>query len=292
MIMILIIHKSKYYIIAAIAVLTACTERIDINLDNSYTRLVVEGGITTDTTAHEVRLSRSASYFSDKQLEPVIGAHVIITDSIHQYLLKEEYGRAGMYATDTNVYGIPRHTYTLNISNVDINKDGHLEEYTASSFLPPLRHPDSIQVEYVNRFFHNIWEVRFYGQDPPETRDFYMFKAWRNRKLITDTLRKVGLSSDEYYNGSYIHGEPVAYFREGRPAEKLNDGDTITLETLAITEKYYNFIIDVFIESQGSDPFGGQPANISTNISNNGVGFFYAYSVARNHAIWRKKSVH
>jgi hypothetical protein len=174
------------------------------------------------------------------------------------------------------------------ISNVDLNNDGKTEEYSASCLLPPLHHPDSIKVDYVNRFYMNVWEVKFYGQDPPDQRNYYMFRIRRNGRLITDTIRKVGISSDEYYNGSYIKGEPVAILREGRLNERLNSGDTVTLETYAITQGYFDFIFDVFMESRGSDPFGGQPANISTNLNNNSVGYFAAMSVARNSYIWKK----
>ena len=163
-----------------------------------------------------------------------------------------------------------------------------MEEFSASSYLPPLHHPDSIKVDYENRFYQNVWDIKFYGQDPADQRNYYMFKTRRNGRLITDTLRKVGVSSDEYYNGVYIKGEPVAILREGRANERLSSGDTISLETYAITAGYYNFILDVYMESNGSDPFGGQPANISTNLSNKAIGYFTAMSVARNSCIWKK----
>ena len=285
------LQKVKYIIRAVFGILliSACTERIDIPLDTSFTRLVVEGGITTDTMSHTIRLARTAAYFNASPPQAVSGAEVIISDSLNQYHLTEDPGRAGYYETDPGVFGLPGHKYTLHIGNVDINNDGKFEEFTASSLLQPLRHPDSIKVEYINRFYQNVWDIKFYGQDPPDQKNFYMFKVKRNGRLITDTLRKVGVSADVYYNGVYIKGEPVALLREGRANEKLNSGDTVTLETFSITEGYYNFILDVYMESSGSDPFGGQPANISTNLSNKAVGYFTAMAVARNSFIWTKK---
>jgi hypothetical protein len=276
-------------VIAGLALVSACTERIDIPLETSFTRLVVEGGITTDTMAHTIRLARTAAYFNSSPPEPVSGAEVIISDSINQFHLTEDPTKAGYYNTDPGVFGLPGHRYTLHIGNVDINNDGKFEEFSASSLLPPLQHPDSIKVSYLKNFYQNVWQVKFYGQDPPDQKNFYMFKIRRNGRLISDTLRKAGISADEYYNGAYIRGEPVALLREGRSNERLNPGDTVTLETYSITEGYYNFVLDVYMESNGSDPFGGQPANISTNLSNKAIGYFTAMAVARNSFIWTKK---
>jgi hypothetical protein len=280
--------KYIIFLFAGFLLASGCTEKVDIKLDNSFTRLVVEGEISTDTMAHLVRLTRTAAYFSTQVPDPVHGANVIISDSLNQFVLSENPNKPGYYETDPGVFGIPGHRYSLHISNVDINKDGKTEEYSANCLLPPLRKPDSIKVDYVQRFYNNVWEVKFYGQDPPDEHNYYMFKIRINGRLIMDTINKVGISADEYYNGLYIKGEPVAILRESLPYERLNSGDTLTLETYAIAEGYYNFIFDVYMESRGSDPFGGQPANISTNLGNNAVGYFTAMSVARNSCIWKK----
>ena len=57
-------EKMKYtcfgFFIAGLSLLIfSCVERIDIELDDSYTRLVVDGAITTDTMAHTILLSES-----------------------------------------------------------------------------------------------------------------------------------------------------------------------------------------------------------------------------------------
>ena len=60
----------------------SCIERIDIELDNSYTRLVVDGVITTDTMAHTIFLSESTSYYYNQPAPAVSGAEVQISDGI------------------------------------------------------------------------------------------------------------------------------------------------------------------------------------------------------------------
>ena len=60
----------------------------------------------------------------------------------------------------------------------------------------------------------------------------------------------------------------------------------VQVDMLSITEDYYNFIIDYKYETvwRGSDGFGGifdgPPANISTNLDNGALGFFFAAGVS------------
>jgi hypothetical protein len=273
----------------SVMLLAACTERIDVELDSSFTRLVVDGSISTDTTVQQVKLAKTADYFVNEPLEPVTGAIVSITDGTNVIILAENPADQGTYLTDSTVYGVPGLTYTLTISNVDVNSDGVTETYTASSEMRFVQPPDSIQVIYMNQFYTWLWDVRTFAQDPPDSRDFYMFRVLRNGKQLKDTITEVGFSSDEYYNGWYIKGETVSYLLEENPSEALKDGDTITLETIAITGEYYQYLVDVMMEAHGSDPFGGQPANISTNLNNNAVGYFASYSIARTSTIWRQQ---
>jgi hypothetical protein len=106
--------KIKLIIYPLVAIsLVSCTEKIDISLDTSFTRLVVEGGITTDTMAHEVWLARTAAYFSTKVPEPIHGANVIILDRQDQFQLTENPNKAGYYETDPGVFGLPDHTYSF-----------------------------------------------------------------------------------------------------------------------------------------------------------------------------------
>jgi hypothetical protein len=54
----------------------SCTEPIDIILDSSFSRLTVFGEISTDTTSHKIKLTRSADYFYNKPAEGVSDAVV------------------------------------------------------------------------------------------------------------------------------------------------------------------------------------------------------------------------
>lgn len=276
--------KIKYLIL--LALLSRCTERIEVEVDSSYTRLVVEGYLSTDTTQHLVRLTRSGDYFYNKPAQPVSGAIVSISDGDNFAVLTESIKNPGSYLTDPSYYGVPGKIYTLNISQVDIDNNGEAEEYTASSELRPVGSVDSIQLENISGHDFSIYEILVYAWDPP-VKNFYAFRVLRNGNLITDSLREMIVQDDIFFNGNYAYGIPSQFLDQSEKDEIIYPGDTITLEINGITEDYYNFILEAQSEIFYQTPvFSGPPANISSNISNGALGYFTAWSVARRSVIF------
>jgi hypothetical protein len=270
----------KVFLLAMIAV--SCTERINIDLDESFTRLVVDGAISTDTTAHKVILSKTSSYFYNQPAPMVSGALVSITDGVKTFNLFED--SPGIYLTDNSVYGIPGHTYFLNIRLPE--EVGGFSEYTASSLLNPVNHLDSIGLRFRPEYSRDgFWEVQCYVQDPP-TSDFYRFIISKNNTVITDSLQEWFVTDDRFFNGNYTNGASIANLDQSKKEEMLKEGDTITAEVNSIGKEYASFIWDAQSELFGSNPlFSGPPANVKGNISNGAIGFFSAYSITRAKAI-------
>jgi len=274
--------KSIVSVLVLSVVFFSCTERIEIELDDSYTMLVVDGAITTDTMAHTVKLSTSTSYYYNQPAPRVIGAQVSITDGTQTFILKED--SAGVYRTDPTVFGVGGQTYTLNIKLAD--PIGGYTDYTAASTLYPISPLDS-----VNLLFHpdwsdyGIWEVKCYVQEPP-TIDFYRFLILKNQVMLSDTLNEWFITDDKFFNGSYTNGATVAYLQQSSTQEGLIEGDTITVEVNSIGKEYFNFLLEAQAELRGSNPlFSGPPANVKGNINNGAIGFFSAYSATRSFAI-------
>ena len=64
--------------------------------------------------------------------------------------------------------------------------------------------------------------------------------------------------------------------------EELPNTDTlkVTVEMHSISRKYYDFLVAIALETEfNGDLFSGPPANIPSNISNGGLGFFIASAV-------------
>ncbi len=272
----------KYMIFLSIIIfIWQCTERIDIEVDSTYTRLAVEGYITTDTIRHYVKLTMTSDYFSNQPAPPVSDAIVRIDDGSRVITLTEDPMNPGIYLTGSDYYGIPGRIYTLIVSQVDINGDGLMEEYSASSELHPVNSVDSITLELLEGTHFSIYQVCVYAWDPP-TKNYYAFKVLKNGVLLTDSLTNLIVQDDAFFNGNYTYGIPSQFLDQQREDEKVNPGDTITFELNGITGDYYKFIIEAQSEIFYHTPlFSGPPANISTNISNGAIGFFTAYSIDR-----------
>jgi hypothetical protein len=116
----------------------SCVERIDIKLDDSYTKLVVDGGITTDTMAHTILLSQSVGYYYNQPAPSVSGAIVQISDGTDLFTLDEE--SPGVYRTDPSLFGVAGKTYTLDIKLAA--QIGGFTDYTAWSTLYPASNLD------------------------------------------------------------------------------------------------------------------------------------------------------
>jgi archaellum component FlaF (FlaF/FlaG flagellin family) len=282
------IFRNIIYLLA-ISGLWQCTERIEIEVDSSYTRLVVEGNISTDTMQHAVRLSKSSDYFYNKPALSVSGAMVSISDGDSTVLLDESQKYPGTYMTDPGFYGVPGKTYTLTISHVDVDENGVFEEYNASSELKPIISIDSIQLEQLAGNNYNFYEILLFAWDPP-VKNFYAFKVLKNGVLIKDSLNEIIVQDDVFFNGNYTYGIPTQFLDQNKEDEIIMPGDTITFEINGITEEYYKFVIEAQSEIFYQTPlFSGPPANISSNISNDAIGFFTAYSVGRCSVVYRGK---
>jgi len=279
----LIKNIALIHIIILIAL--SCTERMDIELGDNYTRLVVEGSITSDTTIHTVKLTSTSSYFYNQSPPVVTGAIVEINDGSSTFKLNEK--EPGIYCTPVTIYGVPGKTYTLNIKLPFAI--GNHTEYSASSYMFPVEKVDSVDLKFQPEWGRKgFWEVKCFFIEP-ETSDFYRFLIYKNDKLLSDSLSEWFVTDDKFFNGNSSTGTTIAFLNQQSANESLSEGDKITVEVNNIGKEFANFVWEAQAEIRGSNPlFSGPPANIKGNISNGAIGFFSAYSISRNSKITPK----
>lgn len=264
---------NKIYILLIIsisAIFSSCTEEIDLELNESFARLVVEGNISTDTMLQQINLSKSTSYFYNQKPPIISGGIVKVTDGLNTYNFSELPDQPGTYQSDQVFAGVQGATYDLSIENVDLGDNSGIKTYKAQEKMKSILVIDSIYAIPANFFGIQGYRVFGFAQEPATEGDFYIWRYYVNSKLITDTLDKTTFGSDQLVNGNYLSNLELGFFREGKP------GDTLTVETNSVTEDYFNYIITFFIETSwsGGGGFGGPPANIRTNINNGAVGYY------------------
>ncbi|MBN1158735.1 MAG: DUF4249 domain-containing protein [Bacteroidales bacterium] len=253
---------------------SSCEEVLNVDLQgDSMKGLVVEGMITTDTTAHLVKLSWTGDYFTRPKQEMISDADVSISDGENTFVLQEM--DPGMYYTDPEVFGTVGKTYTLHIRLADGS------EYQASEEMYSSTEIDSIgqSVNSGSYFGEYGYYVLYYGQEPEPAGDYYLYLLYMDDILYTDTLSEVSFVSDEFVNGNYINGFVIYRIREN---DLKTDNTKVTLEMYSISEDYYDFLTALLIETvwRGS-PWDGPPANIPGNLTNNARGYFRASDVRR-----------
>jgi hypothetical protein len=271
--------NKRISIILAVALLAAsCTEKINLKLDTTYTRLVVDGHIKSDTMASSIKLTKTSDYFSNVPSPRMVNATVSLTDGTNTFPLTETVpGNSGIYQTDPKFAGTIGKNYTLHISLPEVIAG--TTEYTASSQLNGVTNLDSIQVVFKSDLGkEGVWQVKLYAQDPPGRKNYYLLNLYRNNMLWSDTITKVSVTDNQFFAGNYIDGADVFYINNEHKWETLYPGDTIMLELSAITKEYFDFINQVKQAGISIPIFTGPPANVQGNISNEGVGFFAAYS--------------
>ncbi|RLD45691.1 MAG: hypothetical protein DRI89_00420 [Bacteroidetes bacterium] len=268
-------YKTLYIItvsILSLGILNSCTERIDIELEQEYTRLAVEGYITPGgSTFQYIHLTTTAGYFSNEAPPLVSGATVTVEDGTNIFLFDEDKNYPGYYLAPFNFEGAIEKTYQLKIDLAEeIAGEKHFE---ASETMPSLSADiDSTRAVYIPE--RGRWAIEFYGYDPPGP-NFYMFNGLRNGTLLTDTVWKMTVTDDKLFDGNYVYGAYVMVL----DSSELKPSDQFTLVTSSITEEYYIFIIELQTEISMNIPlFSGPPANVSTNLNKGAVGYFAAFS--------------
>ena len=266
-------------LVLAILSFSSCEEEINLQLDSSAPRLVVNGMISTDTTMHWVTLTQSGDYFNHQPARPISGAFVEISDADSSFLLTESTERPGHYHTPSSYYGKSGVEYRLTIKNVNIEGISADEIFEASSTLPNYVECNSAVVDFSDQY--QWWKIIIYAQDPPNETNYYLFSLLNNGKHVTDAYDRMVILDDRYFDGNYADGVWI-FGLDPDDGDNLEPGDILTIETYSIDKAYYDYIYGVQTEMAGNNPlFSGSPANVPGNISNGALGCFAACSVSR-----------
>ncbi|MBN1415554.1 MAG: DUF4249 domain-containing protein [Bacteroidales bacterium] len=262
-----------------ILLLSGCEEIMDIQFQgDSEKTLVVEGMITTDTTAHQVMLSWTGDFFKKLPQDMISRATVAITDGISTFDLTEMEDHPGIYVTRPDVYGEVGKSYTLHISLPDGRTFSGTEELSYCADIDSIAQTDNYNHGFFG-FDYFGYDLLFYAQEPDPIGDYYLYYLYLNDSLCTDSISEVVFASDEFVNGNYINGLTTHLIAED---EFIGDSMKVTLEMQSVSETYYEYMTGLMLETlwRGS-PWDGPPANVPSNMTNGARGYFRASDVKR-----------
>ena len=279
----------------------ACTEDIEIDVENGEPMIGVEASFTDELKQHEAILSYTSEFYNQNEIRMVSGATVFVTDGVDTVYYYEDEEQKGHYFTDL-VAGQKNTMYRLCVEVPQANGDVH--HLFSESFIPDnVERIDSLVVKHYNGMndslptvflFDTIEWLYPYFQSLPDPNIIYMPKVSKNDTLINDSLKMQMMIAQGGFAGYYVNGPemlasnkeiPIGYFRRSQ----LRDGDRIHADLYSITPDYYLYFYSLLL-SNGSNPMLGAPANVSTNIQPEaeGVGWFFTASVVSAETIFRK----
>jgi len=250
---------SIFAIIVILISFSSCQKVVNIDLNSSSPRLVIEGVITDSTGPFHVILTKSGSYFNQPVLPPVSGAFVTVSDDKGNVdTLKEK--DPGIYAT-SKIIGKSGSNYFLKVISENI-------EYDASTTMKSRVVIDSLTVEETQGFSGKMNQsVICHFRDPIGEKNYYRIKFFVNGKSNADSYR---LYDDQYTDGEEIN------LRVGHA--DVSDTDVVVL--MSIDKQTYDFYHTLEEILRTNPLFGGTPANPNTNLTNNALGYFAAYTVS------------
>jgi len=227
----------------------SCEEVIDIDLQKSNPRLVVEASIIWDKDGtgnlQIINLSTTTPYFNS-EYSPARDARVTMTTSSGEtFNFLEE--NPGVYV-NSNFLPVLYQAYELTIIY-----EG--ENYIGRETMIPVVTLEEVEQTLNGGFSGDEIELKAYYTDPADIPNYYLFKfSFEDLSLQ--------IYNDEFTNGN----RTFAYFSD----EDLAIGDTVNFEIQGISERFYEYMYILSSQAGESNggPFQTQPTTVRGNIIN------------------------
>jgi len=256
----------------------SCTEIIDLELNKGDNlKIVVDAWLDNSGREQVIKLSLSTDFFDAETPSVATGAAVTVSSERKTYPFIEK--EPGRYVMDGIFDAQVGEIFTL-----EIVYNGEL--YTATQQMNRIAELENVNYvlyeEFEEEDFNELtnperldeWDIYVTFQEPKGVGDYYYFGNYNKRTGPETNLYLGEYYSDELLDGAFIDDEYATYgFYE--------PGDTIVTEMFSISEDVhdYLFAVDNQTDFRGFI-FDAPPANVPTNISNDGKGFFIVSGVS------------
>ena len=251
---------------------SACTDVIDVEVPNEEAKLVIEASINwekgTSGSDQTIYLSKSTPFFDTNGTVPVVGASVVITNNNDGSFFEFNDQNDGSYTT-SNFIPVLNDNYTL-----EVMSEGETY-YAQETFVPVV--PILEVYQSTEKFLPEVLEVNFDFLDPVEEENYYYIKF----KEQADTFPRLLDFKDEFVNGNLI-----TVFNERQENEDINQveyapGDTVNMELIGISKRYYEYIQLLINQSESGGPFDTTPVALRGNCTNQNDPNNFAYGYFR-----------
>jgi len=252
-------------IILLLFVFASCEKIIEMDLNKSEDKLVVEAILSNLQNQSVVRLSKSNPLFTGEPYELLSDANVVVKTTAGEWFT--------MYETEPGAYS---NEDFIGVEGTEYQLEIDWNEYSVNAFskMPQLVPIDSIEmVVYESGFIgndENAYSLKVHFSDPIDEANYYRIDVFRNDSLYDGFI----VSNDLFFNG-------ISTFQFIRGYE-MKPLDTISVQLSSIDEANYSYFL---VLSQSGSPFIIAPGNPITNLIGKAIGYFGAYAQDRKYIV-------
>jgi len=262
--------KKYLLVIFAFNLLVSCEKVIDIDLNRSNSKFVIEGNISNKINESMVKISKTLNFDETIPYPAISGAFVTITDITLNKIDTLNESSAGIYL-NPELVGIEGHSYFLKIILGD-------EIIEAASTMPLSVNLDSLVQETLagsntgggsggmgnpgSDHSGTSIQITPHFTDPSSSENFYQFVITINETLANDIF----IRNDIGFNGN---SSPLPLRVDA------NKGDIVEIDLQCIDKLVYNYFFGL---NENINQSSATPANPKSNLNNGALGFFKAYT--------------
>jgi hypothetical protein len=261
-----------------------CEDIIEIDLNSTNPKIVIEGSISNNNSKALVKITKSTDFYKPGFYEKVSGAIITLKDDNDKNYNFIEISN-GLYES-LDIIGESNVEYSI-----DVIAEGEI--YNATSTMPNQLILDSLSIEEAptrpgkdNDGGKKII-IHIYFQDQPNINDYCRFKLYNNGVQLGGFY----IYEDRLTDGNYIDYSLLLKSEQS----KIKTGDEITVELLSIDETAFDYYKTANSINASGSAHGGPsstsaaPTNPVSNWSNKALGFFTAYTISKDSIIIKEK---
>jgi len=278
------IKRIPYILIAFIGVmLTSCEKDVNLSLPQSKPKLVINSGVTSDST-WKVYIGRTVALFDKTSSNEVDDAEVTIKSEGETIRLQSE---------GNGIYTSPLKP-TIGTKYTIEAKAAGFATATASCVVPPRPSFGNISIRTTESSYKKVVEISITIDDPSGTNDYYIietrnssvtltppdYRSYWYYYLYTEDIFCENVENNE--SGYQLLFKDVSFNGNKRKIvftleTAVSDKDDVECIVKRCSKDFYEYKRTYILYNEYYDSPFTQPIQIHSNVTN-GVGIFGAYS--------------
>ena len=266
------IYENIVWVIAGIVfflINLSCEKVIDINLNKANPKYVIEGNLSDFPGGCIVSVSQTVN-FSDPTDFPGVDNAIVTIQQDQRAPVKLIQTSPGIYESGI-LQAKPLSSYKLSVLIDD-------QEFTSTIKVPKKVPFDSLYIADFTGFGDTRKFANVIFTDPAGVENAYRFILYKNGLPNSNIF----VLNDEYSDGRIINTF-LAFF-DNSDNQRLDPGDTVTVEMQGIDLSVYKFFLSLSQSSTGGNE-SVAPGNPVSNIKGGALGYFNAYVKQRKTVI-------